>query len=239
MAVFVLVHGAYHGGWCWRRVSDRLRAQGHTVHTPTLTGLGERAHLLTPAVGLQTMIDDVVGTCEAEEVTDAILVGHSFGALPVLGALPRVSQRLTHVVVLDGIVARPGTSGFAALNPDALEERTPTGPFLPPPPPSMFGVTTPDDAAWLTRRLTPHPLQPYLDPFPAPGPLGAGVPVTYLRCTAPLFPGVDGSARLAETEGWTMRELAATHDAMITHPGELTSELTGIAARRRTSRWPR
>src|SRR5881397_95402 len=101
---FVLVHGACHGGWCWTRVARLLRAAGHDVFTPTLTGFGERAHLLTPDVGPDTLVQDVVAVIECEELSDVVLVGHSFGALVALGAAARVPERLARLVLLDGVV---------------------------------------------------------------------------------------------------------------------------------------
>ncbi|MTD59120.1 alpha/beta fold hydrolase [Amycolatopsis pithecellobii] len=235
MAVFVLVHGAYHGGWCWRRVAGPLRERGHTVHTPTLTGLGDRAHLLTAEAGLHTMIDDVVGVFEAGQWEQAIIVGHSFGALPTLGALPRIAHHIARVVILDGIVVPAGSSGFSGLDEVAVAERKKAaaahdGLSIPPPPAEFFGVTKPDDVEWVTRRLTPHPLRSYLEPLPPfDGPLDAGLPVVYLRCTEPVFPGVATSAAFARAQGWTCRDIPAAHDAMITHPDRVVAELSEIA----------
>ncbi|WP_205347142.1 alpha/beta fold hydrolase [Pseudonocardia broussonetiae] len=234
MTTFVLVHGAYHGGWCWRRVADLLRRQGHTVFTPTLTGLGERAHLLGPEVGLTTMIDDVVAVVEAEELTDVVLVGHSFGALPVLGATGPLAPRLRRPVILDGIVVEPGSHGFAGLSADLVEARReaarrhPSGLAIPPPPAEFFGVIDPADRAWVERRLTAHPLRTYTDPMPD-GPWTAGLLVTYLRCTDPVFPGVAGVTDVVLGHGGRVLDLAAPHDAMITHPDLLVAELVSLA----------
>jgi pimeloyl-ACP methyl ester carboxylesterase len=117
---YVLVHGAYHGGWCWRRVAPRLRAAGHEVFAPTLTGFGERAHLLTADVGPATLVQDVVAVLECEELTGVVLVGHSFGALVALGVAARVPERLARVVLLDGLVAEPGQP-VTAPEPTAAE----------------------------------------------------------------------------------------------------------------------
>src|SRR5215831_8725724 len=97
---FVLVHGAWHGGWCWTRVAERLRGAGHRVFTPTLTGLGDRAHLLSPQVGLDTFVQDIVATLEIEDLTDSILVGHSFAGATITGAADRVPERIAHLTYL-------------------------------------------------------------------------------------------------------------------------------------------
>ena len=85
MATYVLVHGAWHGGWCWGRVTPLLRAAGHVVYTPTLTGLGERAHLLSPAIDLGTHVEDVVRVLHYEDLSDVVLVGHSYGGMVITG----------------------------------------------------------------------------------------------------------------------------------------------------------
>ena len=112
---FVLVHGAFHGGWCWRPVADILRAAGHTVFTPTLTGLGERLHLLTPEVNLSTHIQDVVSVLEWENLRDVVLVGHSYGGAVVTGVADRVADRIGSIVYLDAVSAniRPIHAGRA------------------------------------------------------------------------------------------------------------------------------
>lgn len=232
---FVLVHGAYHGGWCWRRVAGSLRSRGHLVLTVTLTGFGERAHLLSPEVGLDTMIDDVVRAVEVEELDNAVLVGHSFGALPVLAALRRLAPRTRQVVILDGLIVEPGEPGFSGLSADvardrrAAAKRYPGGLAIPAPPAEIFGVTDPTDLAWVSRQLSPHPLRGFTDPFPGDGSVDVGTPVTYLRCTNPPFAGLSGTWKVACRQGWQLREVAAAHDAMITHPDLITSELIHAA----------
>ena len=115
MAPYVLVHGGWHGGWCWRRVADRLRAAGHDVWTPTLTGHGERSHLLTPDVDLDLHIRDIVAVFRFERITDAILVGHSYGGAVVSGVADAIPERIRHVVYLDVILAEDGEAVFTAL----------------------------------------------------------------------------------------------------------------------------
>lgn len=225
---YVLVHGACHGGWCWSRVAPLLRAAGHAVFTPTLTGFGERAHLLGPDTGPATVVQDVVAVLECEELSEVVLVGHSFGALVALGVADRVPQRLARLVLLDGVVVEPGEPGFAGLPPEAARERIALaagGLTYPPPPAANFGVSDPDDLAWVTRRLTPQPLRTYTEPFGLRAPLGNGVPVTYVCCTDPPYPAVHSAHAIAAREGWAWRELATGHDAMITAPALTAQEL--------------
>ena len=108
MATFVLVHGAYLGGWCWRWVTPHLQAAGHEVSTPTLTGHGERVHLAHPKVDLDTHVADVVNVLHYEDLTGVVLVGWSYGGTVVAGAADRVPERIAHVVYLDSDVPRDG-----------------------------------------------------------------------------------------------------------------------------------
>jgi pimeloyl-ACP methyl ester carboxylesterase len=229
---FVLVHGLFHGGWCWRRVADPLRAAGHRVFTPTLTGLGERAHLLDDRVGLDTFVADILGVLEAEELADVVLVGHSFGAVPVLGAADRAADRLDGLVLLDGLLPTPGRSAFDELAPDVVAERLRAaerfsgGLALPPVPPARFGVTDPDDVAWMQRRFTPHPIRTYRDPLCLANPLGNGLACTYLACTDPPYPVIARSHEQARSRpDWTYKELPTGHAAMVMAPSLVVEAL--------------
>jgi pimeloyl-ACP methyl ester carboxylesterase len=226
---FVLVHGAWHGGWCWRRVARLLRDAGHEVFTPTLTGFGERAHLLSADIGPDTLVQDLVGVLDSEELTDVVLVGHSFGALVALAVAERVPERLRRIVLLDGLVVDAGETPFAGLSPASAAARTAAaeasgGVAFPPPGGAAFGLADPEDIAWVDRRLTPHPLRTYAEPFPLHAPLGGGRPVTYVACTGPAYPAIHSAHAIARREGWEFRELATGHDAMISAP-EATAEL--------------
>jgi pimeloyl-ACP methyl ester carboxylesterase len=232
---YVLVHGAWHGGWCWVRVADRLRAAGHRVFAPTCTGLGERAHLLARSVDLETFTRDVVGTIECEELDDVILVGHSFGGNPISGAADRLPQRIRHLVYLDSLMLENGESPFDRLPPDIVAARMKAaedatgGLGIPPPAPEAFAVTEPADIAWLKRRLTPHPIGTYLSPLRLNGPVGNGLPCTYVACVEPIYGPLEASrAWVTRQAGWTWREIATGHDAMVTAPEELARLLQTI-----------
>jgi pimeloyl-ACP methyl ester carboxylesterase len=234
---FVLVHGACHGGWCWTRVAERLRDAGHPVLTPTLTGHGDRAHLLSPAVGLDTFIEDIVATLEMEEVTDAILVGHSFAGGPITGAADRVPERIAHLVYLDSFLLQNGESVFSFLAPELvatrrkLAKKTSGGLTYPAPHPGVFGVTAPDDVAWLERRLRPEPLRGYEDALSLSHPFGNGRKITYIACVMPAYaPMAAMHARARSQPAWQYLELATGHDAMVLAPLEISQMLLRIAA---------
>jgi pimeloyl-ACP methyl ester carboxylesterase len=149
---FVLVHGAWHGGWCWSRVADRLRAAGHRVFAPTQTGLGERKHLLSKEITLDIFTRDIANVIEAEELTNIVLVGHSFGGLVISGVADAMPERIRHLVYLDSLVVEGGKSPFDSLPPEVASarkkaaEESSGGLSLPPPPPSAFGVSDANDA---------------------------------------------------------------------------------------------
>ena len=156
MSTFLLVHGAWHGGWCWKRVTPLLRAAGHEVFTPTLTGLGERKHLMSPDIGLDTHVQDVVGVLEYEDLRDVILVGHSYAGMVITGVAGRTPERIAHLVYLDAFVPEDGKSLMDYQPPEMAElfhEGTRTegeGYKLPAViPPEVFGVTGEADLAWL------------------------------------------------------------------------------------------
>lgn len=123
MATFVLLHGAWHGGWCWSRVAGPLRARGHRVTTPTQTGLGERRHLISRALTLGTFIDDLVNHLVYEDLTDVVLVGHSFGGNAISGAAERVPGRIRELVYLDAMVIEGGRAPFDGLPAGKVAER--------------------------------------------------------------------------------------------------------------------
>lgn len=232
--VFVLVHGAWHGGWCWRQVAALLRARGHEVFTPTLTGLGERAHLLRADTGLGTCIDDICAVIAAEELRDVVLVGHSFAGPVISGVADRLADRLRQLVYLDALVVQSGESALSVFPPDVQRDRSrtidPEGLRMAIPDPAKFGVTDPAQAAWLGRRLTPHPLKAYTDPLRLQHPLGHGLRKTYIAVTEPWYAPLAGIRGWVRSQpDWEYRELAAGHDAMLTSPGPLATLLMALA----------
>jgi pimeloyl-ACP methyl ester carboxylesterase len=231
---FVLVHGGWHGGWCWKYVAADLRSKGHTVLTPTLTGSGERAHLLSPNVTMQTGIDDVVGVFEAEELDGVSLVGHSAGAPIVAGVADRLPERISSLIWLDGVILQDGESlrtYFTPQQEEAFQMALEAGsaPF-PPPPPQVFGIPSGADADWVGRRLTAQPFRMAADALKLHHPLGNGLPCSYIACMSPTHPFVAASHNIARAnKDWQWRELDACHDAMITSPQAVAAILEQLA----------
>lgn len=243
MATFVLVHGAWHGGWCWRDVGKILRNDGHDVFTPTLTGLGERSHLLSPDVDLDTHIQDVANVIDWEELDDVILVGHSYGGYVITGVADRMKDRLRHAIYLDAFVPGDGESSAShrlkTLNPDVTAEEidaevarrrasaderggAPTHYT------DLFGVPEdrPELYQWVKRRITLHPVNTQIQPIRLKNGGSDGLPRTYIVCAGSPgeTPFKATAKRLSGDAGWRFRELATGHDAMVTMPTE-TAEL--------------
>lgn len=231
---FVLVHGAWHGGWCWQHVAAILRAAGHQVFTPTMTGLGERAHLLNAQVGMSTFIDDICAVISAEELNDVVLVGHSFGGPVITGVADRMPQHLQQLIYLDALIVQNGESALSILPPAVQAERSRTidaeGLRMAIPAPDKFGVSEPEQVAWLQRRLTPHPLKAYTEPLRLQHPFANSLDKTYIAVTEPWYPPLAGLRDWIRSQpDWQWRELAAGHDAMLTSPAALAAMLIALA----------
>ena len=234
----MLAHGSWHGAWCWRRVQYRLLRDGHRVFAVSYTGMGERAHLLSPEITIHTFVADLLGLIEAEELEDVILVGHSFGGVPITGVADVAPERLRHLVYLDGLVLASGEHSFSSLPPDEAEHRTQSaaaatdGLAVPVPHklPAVWGLRKGEaDYDWVLRRLTPHPLRTYTTALELRAPIGNGVLCTYVECTAPLHPMLaESRALVASLDSWSTVRLDAPHDAMITHPDEVAGLLAGL-----------
>ena len=224
----MLVHGAWHGGWCWHRVGDRLRRAGQRVFAPTLTGVGERRHLLSAAVDLETHIEDVLGVLEAEELEDVVLVGHSYAGLVISGVAGRARARLRRLVYLDALLVEDGQSWAQAFPPEVAEARrkgatvTNGVKTIPPPDPAIYGFADPADTEWVRRRMTPHPYAPFEQKVRWGGPLGSGLPRSYVDCTQPAL-AVLGTMkdRYRGRREWPFVEMKTGHDAMLSAPEAL------------------
>ena len=250
LAPIVLVHGAWGGAWIWRRVLGPLRAAGHAVHAVTLTGDGERAHLRTqlPAGGitLQTHIDDVVGLIEAEELSDLVLVGHSYGGMVVTGAADRLSARdpaaIRQLVYLDAMIPLPGEGWGQQHSPEVVAERTAAAHAnayaLPPPDPAGFGLSG-TDRDWLLRRQVPHPFGPhphgpYREPLDYDGARWQRLSRHFIDCNEPAYPTISAMRGRARTlSGFTVHEMATGHCPMVSEPAALVQLLLAIAAQPR------
>ena len=234
MATYVLVHGAWHGGWCWQRVTPLLRAAGHEVLTPTLTGLGERSHLASPEIDLSTHIQDVVNVLEYEDLYKVTLVGHSYGGMVITGVADRPTDRLAHLVYLDAFVPRDGQSllGLVGepLGTPLREQAQAEGELVSPFPLEAYGLTAEADLHWVGPKLVRHPFKTFTQPVHLTDTGATVTPRTYIYCNQPAMGPFGQFAERARTEpGWRYRELATGHDAMVTMPRELTDLLLEVA----------
>ncbi len=236
----VLVHGAWGGAWIWRRVLAPLRAAGHDVHAVTLTGDGERAHLRTPDISLQTHIDDVLGLVEAEELQDLVLVGHSYGGMVITGAAAALRaldpQRVRSLVYVDAMVPLPGEGWGDAHPPEVVAARRAAAALhdnaLPPPDPAQGFALDAADADWLRRRHVPHPFGMYRVPLHYDGALVETLPRLFIDCHQPAYPTIDAMRqRVRQLPGWQVVEMATGHFPMLTMPDALARHLLDFTRR--------
>jgi pimeloyl-ACP methyl ester carboxylesterase len=240
---FVLVHPAWFGGWCWRKLTPLLQDRGHPVFAPTLTGLGERAHLARPETGLETHVQDIAGVLEYEDLRDVVLVGNSSGGMVITGVADRVPERIGHLVFLDAFVPKDGQSMLDVIPPDrrplmeAFVQKEGDGWLLPrfAPPPwkklvtETWQVTEKADLAWILPRLRPTPFGHFKEAVRRKNPAAEEIRRTYIRTQWP-HPGFDRYAAAArEGEGWQLREIGSSHLPYITHPRELADLLLEVA----------
>jgi pimeloyl-ACP methyl ester carboxylesterase len=247
MAEFVLVHGAWHGGWCWQRVLPALVRAGHRVHAVTLTGVGERSHQLAPSINLDTHIADVLTLIATEELSAPILVGHSYGGMVITGVADRLmaaheakhsNPKVDKLVYVDAILPLPGESWSSTQNPDMVKARIASAMEHPlkgiaVPPASGFGLAG-ADADWVNRRQRPQPLGTYTQPLQFDVPRLAKLPRYFYDCIAPASPGIAPSRlRVRDPNfwggGWRLTEMQTGHDAMMSAPGELVELLLAVA----------
>jgi pimeloyl-ACP methyl ester carboxylesterase len=232
MSTFVLVHGAWHGSWCWKRVRRALQSGGHEVFTPTLTGVGERAHLLSPRVDLKTHVEDVANLIQYEELYDVILCGHSYAGCVVAGVIAQLPHRLHAVVYLDAFVPADGQSLHDTLPADQRElqvelaKNVGDGWRVPPIPAEVFNVNLPD-RAWVDAQCTPQPLATFQQ-----GVVRRDLPAA--RSTYIFAAGWDGSPfgqfrDHAAANGWHTVDMPCGHDVMLDRPEELTRALLEVA----------
>lgn len=231
-ATFVLVHGAWHGGWCWKKLTPLLRAVGHDVFTPTLTGLGERAHLINPQISLDTHIQDITSVLEYENLQNVILVGHSYGGMVISGVAAKAEDRLAQLVYLDAFLPEDGKSlqDYAPPLAELVQAQgagwrlssawmgTPT---------EMFDVKDSADLAWVTPRLGDQPYRTFTQPVQLAANPSKSLRRAYIQLTkGDIF--AEAAAR-AKKQGFRSFELfSAGHDAMVTQPKELVNLLLGL-----------
>ncbi len=229
----MLVHGAWHGGWCWQRVVPLLAAAGHTVLTPTLTGLGERAHLARPDIDLELHARDLQAVLEMEDLQDVTLVGHSYAGFIISLVAERVRPRLRRLVYLDAFVPEDGKSVLDYVQPPerrrALQESGQATGWAAPVPLAALGVTSAADLAWAQPRIVPQPFGTFAQAVRLARPAGQGLARSFIACVQPASGSFGQFADKARAEpGWDVHELATGHDAMITAPVMLAEKLSGI-----------
>ena len=225
MSIYVLVHGAYMGGWVWRQVANFLRSTGHEVFTTTLTGLGERAHLANTEIDLNTHVQDIVGVLECEDLQQVILVGYSYGGMVTTSVAERVPERLSKLVYLDTAIPKDGQSWLDVLGPEVKQE-------------SIKLVKERGDG-WRIDLIPyppqwqPQPIKTITNPIEIKNPAAAKIPRAYIHCTirpkehplALCWPAIDRAAEEAKQKGWAYREIQADHGVVLKMPKELADLL--------------
>jgi pimeloyl-ACP methyl ester carboxylesterase len=245
MAVFVLVHPAWFGGWCWKKIVPLLEEQGHSVRTPTLTGLGERSHLAHPGIVMGTHIDDVASVLTYDDLREVILAGTSSSGAVISGVADRVPERISKLVYIDAFVPGDGQAVFDLISPqrrpamEALVESEGFGWLLPryAAPPweqvarQAWQVADEADLRWMLPRLRPTPFGHFTSPVRLANPAAGQLPRTYIRCRGFPHPGFDRYAQTASQDPcWRLRHLDSSHLPYITSPHELAPMLLEHAA---------
>lgn len=229
-SVYVLVHGAWHGGWCWKKVKALLEARGHTVYTPTLTGLGERSHLLTPQVDLSIHVQDIVSMLEYEDLSNVILVGHSYAGIVISGVAEKATNRLSHLVYLDAYLPENGKSivdyfAFPSLDKIVMEKgdgwRIPPLGKL-----KDLGITDGKDIDWVKSRVGDQPYKTFTETIRLSKPTNT-IPKAFIRLSN--FPWFVETGERARSMGFNYQEmLSGGHDAMISAPAETVLTILNI-----------
>jgi pimeloyl-ACP methyl ester carboxylesterase len=240
MEHFVLVHGAWHGGWCWEKVFPFLQGAGYGVTAPTLSGLGERSDELSGEINLSRHRADILRIIEEKDLRDIILVGHSYGGMVVASVSEVIPERISRLIYLDAAVPLDGRSVVdlaPAFSSMARELDTPQGAVrvIPSPPPEAFGIIDREEIAWIKPLLSPMPYNALTEEIEIGNPAAARIPVSYILC-AGQFSSASASAHLAafkklQSEGHDCRLIDLPHDMMITHPRELADLLMDCASK--------
>ena len=230
---FVLVHGTWHGGWCWRRVVDALEERGHKVYAQSLTGVGDRSHLLTKDVNLTTHANDVANVVKWEDLKDIVLVGHSSAGFVITQAAELIGPSVASIVYLDAFVPQPGDSLIGLANPGpkkAMEDAVARGDLVAKPVPAAAFKVNEKDRAWVDSKCTPHPLAAIAQKIETVGAHEKIARKTYIRATGWDSPVFDQTlAKMKATPGWKTYQVASGHDVMIDRPERLVEILLEVA----------
>ena len=231
---FLLIHGAWHGGWVWNEISDILRYQRYSVSTPTLTGLGEKKHLLSSKITIETFIEDVVNHIVFENLNNIILVGHSFAGSVISGVADRLKDRIKKLIYFDAMILKDGQKPFDISPKEIVEQRIESAKkfgnniSIPAPSAAAFGVFDIKKSLILEEKLTPHPLSAFQSKLILKNEVGNGIPLSYIFCTKPVYKSLESSREVVRKMKWPIFELNAGHDAMLTHPKETLNLLMKI-----------
>ena len=231
---FLLIHGAWHGGWVWNEISEILRYQRYSVSTPTLTGLGEKKHLLSSKITIETFIEDVVNHIIFENLNNIILVGHSFAGSVISGVADKLKDRIQKLIYFDAVILKDGQKPFDIAPKELVKQRIElakrfgNGISIPAPSADAFGVFDVKKSLLLEEKLTPHPLSTYQSKLTIKNEIGNGIPLFYIFCNDPVYKSLESSRKVVRKLKWPIFELNAGHDAMLTHPKETLNLLMKI-----------
>jgi pimeloyl-ACP methyl ester carboxylesterase len=238
VATFVLVHGGGHGGWCYKRIAPLLRAEGHDVYAPSLSGLGDRKHLLRSDIDLDTHVTDIVNLLDYEDLERVILLGHSYGGMVITGVADRAGSRIGHLVYLDAAHPKSGES-LADITPEMMglaksEMHVVNGVELVLFPDSQaipyLGVSDPTDFAWMKSKITPHPWKCFTQKLWLEDEVAVRrIPRTNINCTASLAMSTP-EKRERQLDAEHLFEIDTGHDLMITEPKAVAEMLLQVAA---------
>lgn len=236
MSTFVLVHGAWHGSWCWKRVRRALQVRGHEVFTPALTGVADRLHLLSPQINLETHITDVTNLIRWEELSDVVLCGHSYGGCVISGVADRMPDRISALVYLDAFVLENGQSLHDTLPLEVRNEQLEgarqvgDGWKVPPISAEAFNVNA-KDRDWVNRQCTMQPLATFQQPLHLTGGINRIKNVNFILANAWAPSPFPPFYKQAKTKGWKTLTMECGHDVMLDLPEDLTQELIAVSPR--------
>lgn len=230
---FVLVHGAWHGGWCWRRVADILERQGHKVLTPTLTGLGERSHLMRAGIDVTTHVTDVVNLMKYERLSNVVLCGHSYGGMVVSGVAEAMAAQIGSIVFLDAFVPENNDS-MADLTSQAVRDNlkaaTERGDIGVPARPAAAFLVNEKDQAWVDSLCGPQPIGTMTEKLKLTGARERIAKKSYVRAGAYPNPGFDKALeRVKADTSWRVYSVPCGHDVMVDMPERLAEILAEVA----------
>jgi pimeloyl-ACP methyl ester carboxylesterase len=230
---FVLVHGAYGGGYVCKYVAARLRAKGHQVFTPTLTGLGDKSHLMSKDIKLETHVLDIVNLIKWEDLRNITLVAHSYGGWPVSAVPEHIGEAIGSIVFLDAFMPNNGQKGLDLNSPQSREavlEAIKRGEVSRPPTPSTSSRMSEADRQWLQAKATPQPIGVSLDPIKLTGARDRIAKKTYIRARGYPNPNFDSFYDACKANGWAVFDVPSGHNVQVEMPDQLTEILTAVSA---------